>query len=110
MEPKLIRMEILGIMKLSTWFTRTTGSPIRTLSDCECRNYGRAHCFACTISPEYEEKEQPPTSNTPKPRWWSRWLQTHLTPADIRFLSGLPEKKPFYRRQRREWKPARQNY
>jgi hypothetical protein len=92
-------------MKKSTWFTRTTGSVVRlAFSDCECKSYGRSHCFGCVIDPNYEEQPPRLSDRTVKPVWWKRRQETHFTPADLRFLAGIPERKPFYRKPvRRTW-------
>jgi hypothetical protein len=89
----------------SNWFQRNTGSPIRlAFSDCECRYQGRPHCFGCVVDPNYEEQPIRFNNNPVIPVWRAKWIKTHLTPADVRFLNGQPEIKPFYQRKRRpQW-------
>ncbi len=84
------------------WFLKNTGSVVRLNSqvkDCECHNYGRPWCFGCKIDENYEERD--PVLKPKEPSWRPRRNQTHLTPADARFLLGLPERKPFYPRKNR---------
>ena len=89
-----------------SYFNRTTGSPIRlAFDDCECKSYGgRSHCFSCVIAPDYEEQEPRLSGETTKPNWNKKWVKVMFTPADLRFLAGIPERKPFYNRRRKQWK------
>lgn len=92
-------------MKNSNWFQKNTGkSPTLAFSDCECHFYGRPWCFDCIVEHDYTELPIRFNNTTVKPVWWTKWIKTHLTPADVRFLNGIPEAKPFYQRKRRpQW-------
>lgn len=90
-------------MKKLNWFQRSTGSPVKiAFSDCGCRYHGRPYCFDCKADEAYEEQPPRLTNANSQPFWKKRWLKTMLTPADVRFLLGIPEVKPFYRK-RRQW-------
>ena len=92
-----------------SWFQRNTGSIVRlAFSDCECHSYGRPHCFSCKSDEMYQERD--PVFQTREPRWKPRYLKTQLTPADQRFLLGLPERKPFYPRRKRYDNRPHQRY
>jgi hypothetical protein len=91
---------------MKNWFKLDTGSPVKlAFNDCECHTYGRPHCYGCVVDPGYEEQEPRLNSITVKPVWFSRWLKTRITPADVRFLAGIPESKPFRRKQRYGYRP-----
>lgn len=89
------------------WFQRDIGSKVHKIfPDCECANTGRPYCFGCLADTGYAEQEPRYNQTTIKPAWWVRRQQTHFTPADLRFLAGLPEIKPFYPRRRKTWQKA----
>ena len=94
-------------MKKPNWFQRTTGSPVKiAFSDCGCRYHNRPYCFDCKADENYEEQPPRLSNNTITPSWKKRWNKVMLTPADARFLAGIPETKPFYRKRRQQWQRA----
>lgn len=88
------------------WFQRDTGAKVHLLyQDCECHQQGRPYCFGCLADSGYEEHEIRYNQNTVKPKWFAARQKTHFTQADLRFLAGLPEVKPYYPKKRvqRSW-------
>lgn len=75
-------------MAKTNWFNRTTGRQIQKYPFCECRSYGREHCFNCVVQPEYKENTVEQDTGMMDPVWWDRWLDTMLTDKDIAFLTG----------------------